>query len=1650
MQAKNMCVNWRALFAALFLLAAVFPNGAQAFTLNVVGQDGGAVGAYRYIVQEDRTFHQDPAGPVFDPAAPDLTILDDVVALNFHRSYMPVVAKGEVAGSLEIPVPDPVSGWYFVSVLPRAAGQYTMGGALVKPGQGSVTVTLNTLPLPTAQISVFVFEDTRPINNIPDLPEEQGLAGFQIIVEEAGGRFGASGGQVSQDAFGNPLGSTYLYTCDAAGQNPGTPGGTNLCLDAEGNPVVDQEGPVAIVTDANGVALIKNLPPAKYGIRIDPPEGQGWIQTSTIEGTKTIDAWVKANEPPYFTEFGPAGHHVEFGFVRLMDGTQDNTGDGLPDLHGASTITGQVVSTHMSRPPDYTMYRGAVFPDVYVGLNDMSIGRGVGIYAVKGDAQSNFSIPNVPPGNYQLVVWDNNLDIVFAASSITVNPDGSCSTVDGTCSLGQISVFDWFAHLRGRVFYDENENGFFDEGEFGQPSTVNVRWRDGTIYASTGTEADGSYAFDETFPFFNWLVAEVDFATMKATGMTAVADAGGFVDTSTEAFPGFGRLTPQPQDAVNLITGDNLSRTETGEVLTQAFQAFLGQTNIIDWGKKTYVTGENGGISGMVFYKTTRAEPNPEDDVGLNHEPGIPGVEVNLYEDFNADGEPDGPAVATTVTDSFDDSLPDGCPGDPGDLFYLGGRCYDGLRNFNQVRPGVFDGGYAFPGPLPVGTYIVEAVPPPHYEIVRAEDMNVAFGETYVPADAYAPMMMAAAYPLVPPCVGDPYVVDPTLALFPDANEPHPYYDPDSPLYQGGDPVTLNTCDRKQIQVAGGRNAAVDFFMFTEVPIAANVKGMILNDLASEFDPNNPNFGEKFALPFLPVSFRDWGGREIIRVYSDQYGQYNALVPSTFTTNVPNPSGMGPNMLIACMNDPLLPDGTQDPYHDPQYTHFCYTFQYMPGATTYLDTPVEPIAAFAGQNQAPLDCDFVPGTPVIWSVTGGGRVGPYVLPGETLTLNADPLDTDHTFGAAGTVALNGTPLEEVSWGADTITGTVPTGMPAGQYQLTVTTAAGFSTVMGATVLVGPYTNGTVREVAGSALWPSNPLQEAIDMPPARSRDVDVILVGPGVYDELVVMWKPVKLLGAGAPSTVISAVKAPGEKLQAWRDKVNGLVEAGSVDILPGQALNFDLVNNEPGFLNTAEGPGIMVLARNRNSNQGGFGSDPNATIANLTVRSSDIGGGIYVNGYARYLEIANNRIMSNAGIYGGGITVGHPFIGDGPVDAENDNLYIHNNHITQNGSRSGGAGGGLSLYTGADAYLVENNYICGNFTKGVGAGIGHQGLSDGGRIVDNRILFNQSFNQLPATRPAAGGIAIEGFTPPPGELSPGAGSVIVNGNLLQGNVAGAGDGGGIELYMVNGEDVRGNPKNWFKVDIFNNMIVNNLAGIAGGGISIKDAVKVNILHNTIANNDSTATAGELIDPGTNSSSPEPAGVVFRAHSGPLAAQLPLGPQMTYQDTLPRMVNNFVWHNRSFYYGLDPLGNGALFERAPLYWDLAVLDLPAGVSAALTCSGCSTSDEGGPPAFAFPYVNTGSVLDIIGENALPLTAAALDEGGNWIDVRIAEIQPTGDYHITSANHGGDISIIPTRGNQPFQELLLDYDIEERPNPGESSVDIGADEFYPAP
>jgi FtsP/CotA-like multicopper oxidase with cupredoxin domain len=990
-----------------------------------------------------------------------------------------------------------------------------------------------------------------------------------------------------------------------------------------------------------------------------------------------------------------------------------------------------------------------------------------------------------------------------------------------------------------------------------------------------------------------------------------------------------------------------------------------------------------------------------------------------------------GDAIAVTATDSWDDNLPTGCPGNVSQLpqdVALGDKCFDGLRNWNQVRPAVFDGGYAFPGytaanveGIKPGTYIVQAVPPPGYEIVKEEDKNVDFGDTYTASPLLLP----------PVCVGDAHEVPQFLSLFPAQQVEVVGWTPG---------MTRPLCDRKQVILSQGQNAAADFHLFTEVPVAAHFTGLINNDLGNEFNPNNPTFAEKASAAWIPVALRDYLGREITRVYGDQYGTYNGIIHSTYSTNVPNPSGMSPAMYSVCINDPGLfaPDPVtgqllpQDPFYRREFTTSCYTFMFMPGTTTYLDTPLLPLTAFAGQQAFPLDANFPSGTPVIAAVNGT-QAGPYVSGtgqqvtitslGNTQVPNPDynpnqvgsppTIVRDYGFGAAqgnGSVTVNNTPLTINSWDNGTIEATVPAGVATGQ--LMVTRDGGRSTIVGITLTVG----GAATTVGAAGI------QAAID----AAAPGELILVPTGAYNELVILYKNVRLQGSGA-NTIINAVKNPPEKITNWRAKVQSLVQSGQAGLLPGQDPAFSSFPNA-GLFPTELGPGVLVMPPAGAFNGGGV-----PRIDGFTITAADSGGGILVNGYGNNLRITNNRIRSNHGTYSAGIRIGHPVtpfaFGNQQVDAGNDNILIQYNDISQNGSTgggfegaTGGAGGGISIYNGTDNYQIRDNYIVGNFTTMSGAGIGHFGLSDTGVIDGNTIAFNQSFHQT-VNSASGGGVSIEGIVPAGGGLSFGSGSVTITNNKIQGNYAGSGDGGGIRLLAVNGLDVAASPDNsalWDQIVIDNNFIVNNIAGLAGGGISLQGAARVSITNNTIAHNDSTATSGPAFTTATTGvSAQQPAGIVSRAHDPALLAAIGtgVGPEFSAFPN-PVLTQNIIWRNRSFYFDINqnfPFGAlqpppAAQGQEAawPGYWDLGLLGSTGqlnplqGILTSLTGPDGAVYDNitntTAPPPFNLSYFNGTAGVVVVEDRQTPIAAAAaLDEGGNFIDLQYGPLFLTGDY-----------------------------------------------------
>jgi hypothetical protein len=1137
---------------------------------------------------------------------------------------------------------------------------------------------------------------------------------------------------------------------------------------------------------------------------------------------------------------------------------------------------------------------------------------------------------------------------------------------------------------------------------------------------------------------------------------------------------------------------------------------------------------------------------------------------------------------------------------------------------------------------LPTGKYVVEVIPPRGYEIVKEEDKNILIGDNFiapvtvnpqfaglgdifiVPDQAtvnatyswYGPNYANPSYTgpntgganpynangtptgnnanpttnmgrtglggfgpggnivMAAPCVGALRIVPDYMSISPESGEVAPFAG-----------ASRRLCDRREVTLEDQMQAQTDFFVWTKTPAAAHYTGFILDDFSSEFDPASPSFGEKFAVPNLPVSIKDFNGAEVSRTMSDQWGMFNGLTFSTWEVDPPNPTGYSPGMLITCMNDPgpilapvctTAPTATTagfppgcvtaqttpptmitDPWFNPQYSTFCYEWPFMPSDTTYLDTPVVPASAFA-EGYNPPDCGYPDGTPAIKSVNGTG-VGPWVsAAGGAITITAlgDQIVANHAYSGPaantapynqkfitrhygfgttrGTVTIGGITATTGTWNDTTITAAVPAGLPvcAGHWASTMTAAQATAKYgnCGELVITKPATAGnpltrrsidavtvTVGGKAPTHVNGENAAGNALQSAINAAASGDLIIVGPGTYPELVIMWKPVRLQGVGAPSVVIDGNAHPAGKLNAWRRQVDCLFGVtlsgaliagdptatpptpprpydptgtytcsaamqGQVDPIPLEPLigwNTDLNGNlaellqEPTLMGAYEGAGITVVGKGlENPNTTNCSATSNAacvpvndstdckyvsnfkcnpaSIDGFTVRNSSQGGGaILLHGWNHYMTVANNRVTNNAGTLTGGIGIGlaenaeltNVTSGTGASTItvaqpllQNTYVSVHNNAISLNSaygdevnSTTPAAAGGVTFCSGADFYDFAYNWVCGNLSTGDGGGFSHFGFSYNGTIEHNAFLFNQSNN--PTLTTWGGGVQVTGpaVDGDVGEtslldvdvapaLTDGAGpNLRILSNLFQGNTAESGSGGGLRLQMVNGNDVLNNPSHpeqWYAVTVRNNIFANNVAGWAGGGVSIQDAVKVTFDQNTVASNDATATAGVLFDtlsaanssvpppacnpntgagcanPVTNSSN-QPAGFETHRHTLQFAAAIAGATSCGGFDTtpaslacrtfsVPSLTSDVFWQNRAFHI---TVGGGAMpvIQLTPAltqsttgacpsgatYWDIGVQGDtgPTNHSSGLTLqptAGSNVGTGGYPGASANP------------------------------------------------------------------------------------------------
>ncbi len=462
---------------------------------------------------------------------------------------------------------------------------HAMGGAQIAPGARPwYNVIVEPQSQPPAKVSVFVFEDDHPLNGEHDAsggvdilaPNEAGLGGFNITIIDLVGMSGDSAGQLTYDEFGQPLSNALAGTIDPVTTKDACPitANPNTGFDGANSPNgITGVIPVCPKYEADGVtlsplagqAVVANMPPGRYGIIATPAadrisRGEEWLQTNTLDGGKDHEAFVKAGEPAYFQEFGPAGFHVSIGFanpVFINNHARNDSGTGIcnsaPNGGGltcTSFVKGQVTGSRLSRPSDERLYGSGSrdtfgYTQCYASLGTPD---GADFSFAKCDDQGNFTLANVPEGDWRLTIFDQWNDQIVDGISTPVRVGGSTnaslchgSTTNGTtCDMGEIAVHAWKDNLSTRTFFDTNGDGVSQDTELGLSLVpTNIRYRDGSLSNLNSTDLEGFAGFNEVFPIFSWYVLETDSNRYKNTGTHVINDAGGPADGTTSCGNGF-------------------------------------------------------------------------------------------------------------------------------------------------------------------------------------------------------------------------------------------------------------------------------------------------------------------------------------------------------------------------------------------------------------------------------------------------------------------------------------------------------------------------------------------------------------------------------------------------------------------------------------------------------------------------------------------------------------------------------------------------------------------------------------------------------------------------------------------------------------------------------------------------------------------------------------------------------------------------------------------------------------------------------------------------------------------------------------------------------------------------------------------------------
>jgi protocatechuate 3,4-dioxygenase beta subunit len=393
------------------------------------------------------------------------------------------------------------------------------------------------------------------------------------------------------------IGDTVWYDSNGDGvQDPGEPGMPNVTVH-----LLDDTGTViaTTTTDANGNYQFSDLEPGDYAIEVVPPAGYAF--TTPDNGSDTDDSDVDPTTGrTIITTLEPGENDPTWdaGLIGIMSigdlVWNDLNNNGLVDA-GETGVANVTVNLYDSSntllastttdangnylfsnlvPGDYIVE--IVPPAGYQSSNGSTLG-GSGPYEPAPDPNNDINNDDNGTSNGSVI---RSGTVTLVANAEPINDGDTDANSNLSIDFGIYQP----ASLGDRVWHDENQDGIQDSNEPGVPNvTVTLYDSTGTVIATTTTDANGNYLFENLTPGSY----SVGFSNLPVGLDTfTAANQGGDDALDSDADPSTGRtptITLAPGEHNPTIDAGIYSNNPTAISLASFTVRAQAQGNLVEW-----------------------------------------------------------------------------------------------------------------------------------------------------------------------------------------------------------------------------------------------------------------------------------------------------------------------------------------------------------------------------------------------------------------------------------------------------------------------------------------------------------------------------------------------------------------------------------------------------------------------------------------------------------------------------------------------------------------------------------------------------------------------------------------------------------------------------------------------------------------------------------------------------------------------------------------------------------------------------------------------------------------------------------------------------------------------------------------------------------